>query len=120
MPSNAELPARPCTIEQLQLDGMRHFGQKPCQWQSEVAFQLTSKENLVSISTTGSGKSFIFWLPMLYEDGLTIILVPLKNLGQQLANESSWKGFHAVSITAELLGASPALLEVWRRTYLNG
>ena len=114
MPSNAELPARPCTIEWLQLDGMRHFGQKPCQWQSEVAFQLTSKENLVSISTTGSGKSFIFWLPMLYEDGLTIILVPLKNLGQQLADESSWKGFCAVSITAELLGVSPALLEVWR------
>ena len=114
MPSNAELPARPCTIEWLQLDGMRHFGQKPCQWQSEVAFQLTSKENLVSISTTGSGKSFIFWLPMLYEDGLTIILVPLKNLGQQLADESSQKGFHAVSITAELLGVSPALLEVWR------
>ena len=67
---------------------------------------------LVSISATGSGKSFIFWLPMPYENGLTIIIVPLKSLGQQLADESSQRGFHAVSVTAEVLGDSPGLLEV--------
>ena len=114
MPYTPVLLERPHTAEQLQLEGMSCFGQRPCQWQSEIAFQLTSGENMVSISAMGSGKSFIFWLPMLYEVGLTLIIVLLKNLGQQLANESSWKGFCAVSITAELLGASPALLEVWR------
>ena len=91
MPSTVPLLVRPCTIEQLQLDGASHFGQRPCWWQSEIAFQLTNGKNLVSISATGSGKSFIFWLPMLYEDGLTLIIVPLKNLGQQLADESSWR-----------------------------
>jgi len=67
----------------------------------------------VSISATGSGKSLTFWLPMPYENGLTLIIVPLKNLGQQLADESSWRGFHAVSITRELLGMSPTMFEVW-------
>ena len=114
MRSTAAFLARPRTIEQLQLDGMSHFGQRPCCWQSEIAFKLTSAENLVSISAMGSGKSLIFWLPMLYEDGLTIILVPLKNLGQQLADESSRRGFRAISVTAELLGESSTLLGVWR------
>ena len=114
MLSTAAFLARPRTIEQLQLDGMSHFGQRPCCWQSEIVFKLTSVENLVSISATGSGKSLVFWLPMLYEDGLTIILVPLKNLGQQLADESSRRGFRAVSVTAELLGESSTLLGVWR------
>ena len=57
MPSTVPLLARPCTIEQLQLDGASHFGQRPCWWQSEVAFQLMNGKNLVSISATGSGKS---------------------------------------------------------------
>ncbi|KAF8313728.1 P-loop containing nucleoside triphosphate hydrolase protein, partial [Cantharellus anzutake] len=104
-------PAKPHTAEQLQLDSTSHFGQRPCRWQSDIAFQLVHRRNLVSISATGSGKSFIFWLPMLYENGLTIIVVPLKNLGQQLADESSRRGFCTVSVTAELLGESLTLLE---------
>src|SRR5260370_3975318 len=38
----------------------------------------------------------MFWLPMYYKNGLTIIIVPLKNLRQQLADESSQQGFCAV------------------------
>ena len=67
---------------------------------------------LVSISAMGLGKSYIFWLPMHYDNGITIIVVLLKNLGQQLADESSWRGFWGVSMTAETLGESPGLLKV--------
>ena len=67
---------------------------------------------MVSISAMGSGKSYVFWLPMYYENGLTIIIVPLKSLGQQLSDESSQRGFCAISITAEVLGESPSLLKV--------
>jgi len=59
-----------------------------------VAFQLLHKKTLVSISATG------------------LIIVPLKSLGQQLADDSSRQGFRAVSVTAEVLGDSPRLLEV--------
>ena len=49
---------------------------------------------------------------MQYEKGITLIIVPLKTLSQQLADESSCEGFWGVSVTAELLGESPNLLDV--------
>src|SRR5260370_31392360 len=108
----------PATIKQLQCECVEHFGWQPCQWQSEIAFKLADLENQISISATGSGKSHIFWLPMIYERGLTIIVIPLKSLGQQLADELSHEGFCAVSITKELLGESPTLLDVGVSTCL--
>ena len=84
-----EPPGWPMTVEQLQNECAVHFHQRPCRWQSEIAFQLVQGKTLISISATGSGKSFVFWLPMYYENELTIIIVPLKNLGQQLTDESS-------------------------------
>ena len=43
---------------------------------------------------------------------MSIIIVPLEGLGQQLADESSQEGFCGVSVTAELLGESPNLLAI--------
>ena len=101
-----------CTVEELQNESTICFGQRPCRWQNEIALQLINGESLVSISATGSGKSYIFWLPMPYENGLTLMIIPLKTLGQQLADESCQRGFCVVSVTAELLGKSPTLFEV--------
>src|SRR5260370_11820175 len=112
-------PGQPRTVEQLQNECADHFHQRPCQWQSEIAFQLVQGKTMASISATGSGKSYVFWLPMYYENGLTIIIIPLKNLGQQLADESSWQGFCTMNITAEVLGVSPGLLKV-RHVLSNG
>src|SRR5260370_13867873 len=102
-----QAPEWPKMAEQLQNKCTHCFGQQPCQWQSEIAFQLVQRKSLVSISAMGSGKSYVFWLSMHYENGITIIIMPLKNLGQQLAEESSWRGFWEVSVTAETLGESP-------------
>src|SRR5258708_5441020 len=102
------------TISQLQEECHSFFfGWQLCRWQSEIAFKLLQKKSLVSISATGSGKSCVFWLPMQYEKGITLIIVPLKTLSQQLADKSSCEGFQGVSVTAELLGESPILLDVW-------
>ena len=76
------------------------------------SIQTPTEKSLVSISATGSGKSCVFWLPMQYEKGITLIIVPLKTLSQQLADESSHEGFQSVSVTAELLGELPNLLDV--------
>src|SRR5260370_41548116 len=99
-----QLPGWPRTVEELQRECSDLFAQRPCWWQSKIAFQLLQGKMLVSISATGSGKSYIFWLPMNYEDGMTLIIVLLKNLGQQLADKSSW-------VTAEILGEYPNLLK---------
>ena len=77
-----------------------------------MAFKLLQGKNLVSVFATGSGKSCVFWLPMQYEEGITIIIVPLKNLGQQLAEESSHKGFWGISVTGEMLGELLDILNV--------
>ena len=106
------LNSTPVTIGQLQAECHGFFGWQPCRWQCEIALELLWKRNLVSVSATGSGKSCVFWLPMLYEKGITLIIVPLKTLGQQLADEASCEGFWGVSVTAELLGESPNLLNV--------
>ena len=100
------------TISQLQEECHSFFGWQLCRWQSEIAFKLLQKKSLVSISATGSGKSCVFWLLMQYEKGITLIIVPLKTLSQQLADESSHEGFWGVSVTAELLGELPNLLDV--------
>src|SRR6266436_7945066 len=71
-----------------------------------------NKKNYVVTAATGSGKTFTFWVPKLYEMGLTIIIVPLKMLGEQLAKESSMAGFKAVNVTAESLGDSLELIKV--------
>src|SRR5258708_18176718 len=118
MDRNTSQQAKPATVEQLQDECMGHFGWQPCWWQSEIAFKLTGLGNQISISATGSGKSCVFWLPMIYERGLTIIVMPLKSLGQQLADKLSHEGFHTVSVTKELLGESPTLLDVGVSTCL--
>src|SRR5260370_41564656 len=118
IPYSLALPEKPCTVQQLKHESASHFGQQPCQWQSEIGFQLGHKKNLVTISATGSGKSLTFWLPMPYENGLTLIIVPLKNLGQQLADKSSWSGFCAISITRELLALSPTMFRECGRNYM--
>src|SRR5258708_30074678 len=81
-------------------------------WQAKVALHLLSKSSMVSISATGSGKTVTFWLPMMREHGLTLIITPLKTLGHQIAMESCCLNFPAVSITAELLGEHPNLVQV--------
>ena len=73
-----QLPGWARTVEELQRGCTDLFSQRPCQLQSEIAFQLLQGKMLVSISATGSGKSYIFWLPMNYEDGMMLIIMPLK------------------------------------------
>src|SRR5260370_39530339 len=83
-----------------------------CNWQCKIAQSLLAKKSLVSVSGTGSGKTIMFWLLMMREEGLTIIIMPLKSLGMQLAEELEQHGWRAVSIMAEVLGESPDLIKV--------
>ena len=99
-------------IASFRTDAEAKFGVRPCLWQCEVALRLLARENLVSISETGSGKTLTFWLPMMREKGLTIIITPLKTLGRQIAEQSLQYGFRGVSITAELLGTNPKVVTV--------
>jgi len=62
-----KLPLAPSdeAIQELQKQGMERLGIWPCVWQAKVTLHLLSKSSMVSISATGSGKTVMFWLPMM-------------------------------------------------------
>ncbi len=78
----------------IQSETFRCWSIHPCGWQVEVSRWLLERQsNLIMISGTGSGKTLTFWMPMLYETAITIIITPLKALGAQMAKESEEHGF---------------------------
>lgn len=54
-------------------DGTNHF-------QDKVLQRVFDGKETLGISTTGSGKSFCFWLPALLKPGLTLVVAPLRSL----------------------------------------
>ncbi len=49
-------------------------------FQSKVLQRIFDGKETLGISTTGSGKSFCFWLPALLKPGLTLVVAPLRSL----------------------------------------
>jgi ATP-dependent DNA helicase RecQ len=48
---------------------------------------LKNNKDVASISATGSGKTLIFWMPLLFiPEGIPIVVTPLNILGQQNVN----------------------------------
>ena len=107
MPQNTsiaanELPASVPLSCDISDKAFRTLGLHACQWQLDLCCMVLSKEHKVMISTaaTGAGKSITFWLPLLFETGYIIfIVVPLKDLGQQLANQAASYGFSSINFT---------------------
>ncbi len=57
----------------------------------------------MATAATGIGKTFTFFLPAQYENGVTFIIVPLKKLGEQHCESASHLGFPAINIEAKTL-----------------
>lgn len=49
-------------------------------FQDQVFERIFNEKETLGISTTGSGKSFCFWLPALLKPGLSLVVAPLKSL----------------------------------------
>ena len=68
---------------------------------------------VVSTAATGAGKTLTFWLPLLVEKkkkkGTTFIIVPLKDLGQQMADDAALFGLSAFNATSETLREKDAI-----------
>ncbi|KAF9503606.1 hypothetical protein BS47DRAFT_788561 [Hydnum rufescens UP504] len=55
------------------------------------------------MAVMGSGETLTFWLPMLYQKGTTFIIVPLKNLGKQMADVAASLKLTSASVTCNTL-----------------
>lgn len=104
-PSAARTPSLP-SVWDIKALATQKLGFPPCRWQLELAQALLKREQQVIFSTaaTCAGKSVTFWLPLLYErNGVTFVIVPLKQLGQQLADDAASYGFSSINVTREVL-----------------
>jgi len=91
------------------------LGFRPCKWQLEICRIMLARQHQVIVSTaaTGTGKTLTFWLPLLVEKkekkGTTFIIVPLKDLGQQMADDAALFGLSAFNATSETLKEKDAI-----------
>jgi len=62
------------------------------------------KQNLVATAATGTGKTYTFFLPALYEKaGVTFIILPLKKLAHQHCDSAIKLGLTATSLEAKTI-----------------
>ena len=79
------------------------FGIRPCLWQIQVVQAiLKGDRDVVSIASTGMGKTITFWMPLLFwpHGSLQIIVTPLNILGKQNIATLNKAGFKAIFISA--------------------
>ncbi|KAF9505112.1 hypothetical protein BS47DRAFT_1436410 [Hydnum rufescens UP504] len=103
------------TTEDIQFRSAANYCLPACLWQAEnCQIQLTGIPYLVCTAATGSGKTLTFWLPMLYQKGTTFIIVPLKNLGEQMAIAIENHEYRVVIIGPELI-IDPCFWALWKQ-----
>lgn len=81
---------------------------RPCLWQVKTALAtVKGDKHVLSISSTGSGKTLTFWIPVLIcKDGILIVVVPLNILAKQHADQLNRVGINAIVITGDTDTAS--------------
>ena len=70
--------------------------------QEEALKSVMSKRNLLVVMPTGSGKSLLYQLPALIEDGLTLVVSPLISLMKDQVDELKRKGVPATFVNSSL------------------
>ncbi|KAG1880832.1 P-loop containing nucleoside triphosphate hydrolase protein [Suillus subluteus] len=83
------------------------FGVRACLWQLKVAEALLKGDHdVLCTAGTGMGKTLAFWMPLLFHQGIQIVITPLNMLGKQNAASLTKAGIKAISISSET--ATPA------------
>ncbi|KAF8327271.1 P-loop containing nucleoside triphosphate hydrolase protein [Cantharellus anzutake] len=86
------------------------FGKTLCGFQLRAVVAQIHRRDLLLTSGTGSGKTLIYWVPLLYNGGrILVVITPLTVLGSQQATGLSALGVRSVCISKDNL--SPDLLE---------
>ena len=100
----------PDNNEEVQREVEERTGTRLCIWQIEVVCMVLDGKDMIT-AATGSGKSFPYWIPLLYiKYGIIILVTPLKLLGKQFVDILEKNQLCAVSMTAA--NATNELFEV--------
>ncbi|MFC1588228.1 RecQ family ATP-dependent DNA helicase [Planctomycetota bacterium] len=85
-----------------QLLGERFGHDKFLPGQEAALKAILSQRNLLAVMPTGSGKSLLFQLPALLEEGVTLVVSPLISLMKDQVDELTRKGIAATFINSSL------------------
>ncbi|KAI1787586.1 P-loop containing nucleoside triphosphate hydrolase protein [Ganoderma leucocontextum] len=96
------------TLGEIRARTQEKFGRRPCLWQCKATLaQLRGEKDVVCISSTGSGKTLTFWMPLLFRpDGIQIIITPLNVLGSQNSRQLAQLGISAFAFRGETATAT--------------
>jgi superfamily II DNA helicase RecQ len=87
------------------------LGVRPCLWQIRVVRKILVLDNVITIAAIGSGKSFTYWMPLLFvKHGIVVLVTPPKLLGKQFKDVLAKNAVSAVSAT--VANATNELFEV--------
>ena len=76
-------------------------GIQPCLWQIKVVCMILEQWDVIEIAATGSGKSFPYWMALLFiKHGIVVLITPLKLLGEQFVGVLEKNELTAVLMTA--------------------
>lgn len=90
------------TLDELCCTVQNSFGVQPCTFQAHSALaQLKQRLDCITISPTGSGQTFTFWIPLLFNDGIIIIFTALNILSEKNVAELEKLGISAANVTGE-------------------
>ncbi|KAF8335734.1 P-loop containing nucleoside triphosphate hydrolase protein, partial [Cantharellus anzutake] len=96
------------SAEQIRALSEAEWNRCACWFQAEIAeFLLCEpKQNLVSTAATGTGKTYTFFLPALYEKkkpGVSFIIAPLRKLADQHVESAEKLGLTAIALEARTI-----------------
>lgn len=99
MSSSDALPS----LEEIRRKTFETFGKRLCLFQAKAVLTLLKRKNHgILISGTGSGKTLVFWVPLLFRPkAIQIVVTPLNVLGKQNVDNLARAGIKAVSVTAK-------------------
>ncbi|KAF9224144.1 P-loop containing nucleoside triphosphate hydrolase protein [Gyrodon lividus] len=81
---------------------LQKFHITPCDWQIQSAHAQLERKDVITVSPTGSGKTMMFWIPMLFNtSGITISITPLNILREKTEVKGNLFGISAVNLTAK-------------------
>ena len=87
--------------EDVQKDVEEKLGFWPCLWQIAVVRKVLEQDDVITIAPTEAGKSWCYFLPLLYvKFGIVLLVTPLKLLGMQFVKNLKQRGINAVSMIA--------------------
>ncbi|KAF4613050.1 hypothetical protein D9613_010703 [Agrocybe pediades] len=88
------------TIDDVRTRTEQALGITPRTFQIEDTISQLKKQDTITISPTGSGKTLTFWMPLLFnEDGIKIIITSLNILGDQNVSQLAKFGIKGINLT---------------------